>query len=572
MAPTPVTAPRSSSLDALPGPAPLAGWRRDLAWLAPVAAAYALVPLLLGAAGTGLGWDETVYVSQVARDAPAAFFSAPRARGITLLVAPVTLLTPSVTALRIYLALLSAVALLLCLWVWRRLVPAPVLALAGALFACLWPTLFYGPTAMPNLWVAFGALLAVGCFLRAARDPGDRLALTGLAAGTALAALMRPSDAVWLVLPLACAVPAVRAGRRPALLAALAAGALLGGAPWVVEAELRYGGLLTRLHRAGEIQGGLGWNPAFGDHLRALGGRTLCRPCDVPWSDPVTALWWFALPLLTAGGLVTAHRSGRLRLFLLPTVAALSLAAPYLLLVGYAAPRFLLPAYALLALPVALCLAGLLTSARTRPLARGVLCVALVAHLALHLVVTAALGARGRATRTALTAVVAELHRQGVRPPCVVSGWEAARVAFLAGCSSRQVHGDHDGSITPEGIAALARTRPTVVLGPAGAAPPPWARGWRPLPLPDFPGPRGRLAYLSPSARPSAGPALRGNRDREAAVRHRRGAVHPLQVGVVVRDQHGGGGALPGEGDQQVQDRGAPLVVEGAGGLVDQQH
>ncbi|MFD4247437.1 hypothetical protein ACFWP3_38515 [Streptomyces sp. NPDC058525] len=499
MAPTPLTAP--SPTGAPPGSAD-AGRRRALVLLAPVAAAYAVAQLLLVVPGTGLGWDETVYVSQVARDAPAAFFSAPRARGITLLVAPVQMLTPSVTALRIYLALLSSAALLLSLWAWRRLLPAPVLALAGALLAGLWPTVFYGPQAMPNLWVAFGALLAVGCFLRAARDPGDRLALAGVGAGIALAALMRPSDAVWLVLPLACFVPAVRGGRRPALLAALGAGALLGGAEWAVEAELRYGGLLARLHRAGEIQGGLGWHPAFGDHLRALGGRTLCRPCDVPWSEPVTALWWLALPLLTAGGLVAAYRAGRLRLILVPTVTALSLAAPYLLLVGYAAPRFLLPAYALLALPVALCLARLYTWARSRPLALGVLCLALAAHLALQLAVTATLGARGRANRTAFAAVVAELHRQGVRPPCVVSGWEAPRVAFLAGCASRQVYGGHDGSITPDGLAALARTRPAVVLVPAATPPPPWARGWRPLPLPDFPGLRGRLAYLSPSARP----------------------------------------------------------------------
>ncbi|MCJ0873341.1 hypothetical protein [Streptomyces sp. AP-93] len=497
-APNPATAP--SPPDVLPEPR--AGRRRDLVWLAPVAAAYAVAQLLLAVPGTGLGWDETVYVSQVARDAPAAFFSAPRARGITLLVAPVAALTPSVTALRIYLALLSAAALLLSLWAWRRLLPAPVLALAGALFAGLWTALSYGPQAMPNLWVAFGALLSVGCFLRAARDPADRVALAGLAAGIGLAALMRPSDAFWLVLPLACAVPAVRAGRRPVLLAALAVGALLGGAEWVVEAELRYGGLLTRLHRAGEIQGGLGWNPAFGDHLRALGGRTLCRPCDVPWSRPVTALWWFALPLLTAGGLLTAYRTGRLRLLLVPTAAAVCLASPYLLFVGYAAPRFLLPAYALLALPVALCLARMLAWARTRPLALGALCLALAAHLALQLAVTATLAARSRANRTAFAAVAAELHRQGLRPPCVVSGEEAVRVAFRAGCSSRQVYGGHDGSITPDGLAALARTLPTAVLVAGGARPPEWARGWRPLPLPDFPGPGGHLAYLAPSARP----------------------------------------------------------------------
>lgn len=505
MAPHPATAPRANAPGApQPEPAAAADRRRDLALLAPVAAVYAAVQLLLAVPGSGLGWDETVYVSQVARDAPAAFFSAPRARGITLLVAPVTLLTPSVTALRIYLALLSAAALLLCLWGWRRLVPAPVLALAGALFACLWPTLFYGPQAMPNLWVAFGALLAVGCFLRAARDPGDRLALAGLVAGSGLAALMRPSDAVWLLLPLACATATVRAGRRSALLAALAAGALLGAAEWVVEAELRYGGLLTRLRRAGEIQGGLGWHPAFGDHVRALAGRTLCRPCDVPWSQPVTALWWFALPPLVAGGLLTAHRAGRLRPYLVPTAVALSLAAPYLLLVGYAAPRFLLPAYALLALPAALCLARLLGLARSRPFLLGALCLALAAHLALQLAVTAKLGARARAARTAFTAAAAELHRQGVRPPCVISGAEAVRVAFRTGCASRQVYGGHDGSITAEGLTALARTRPAAVLT-AGGPPPPWARDWRPLPLPDLPGLRGHIAYLAPTAR--AGPA-----------------------------------------------------------------
>lgn len=510
MAPNPVTA---ASPPGAPPQRAAGARRRDLAWLAPVAGAYAVAQLLLAVPGTGLGWDETVYVSQVSRDAPAAFFSAPRARGITLLVAPVTLLTPSVTALRIYLALLAAAALLLCLWVWRRLVPAPVLALAGALFAGLWTSLFYGPQAMPNLWVAFGALLAVGCFLRAARDPHDRVAPAGLAAGTALAALMRPSDALWLVLPLACVLPAVRAGRRSALLAALAAGALLGAAEWVVEAELRYGGLLTRLRRAGEIQGGLGWNPAFGDHLRALGGRTLCRPCDVPWSQPVTALWWFALPPLVAGGLVTAYRAGRLRPFLLPTAVALSLAAPYLLLVGYAAPRFLLPAYALLALPLALCLARLFAWARTRPVVLGALCLALAAHLALQLAVTAKLGERSRANRTAFGAVAAELHRQGVRPPCVVSGEEAVRVAFRAGCASRQVYGGHDGSITADGLAALARTRPAAVLVAGGAPPPAWARDWRPLPLPDFPGLRGHVAYLAPSARPaqSGERALRGH-------------------------------------------------------------
>ncbi|MFD2118790.1 hypothetical protein ACFSNO_03540 [Streptomyces cirratus] len=300
------------------------------------------------------------------------------------MVAPVAAITSSVPVLRVYLAVLSAAALLLSLWVWRRLLPTPALALAGGLFAGLWITVFYGPQAMPNLWVAFGALFTVGCFLRAARNPGDRIALAGVASGVAFAALMRPGDAVWLVISLLCAALAVPPWRRPALAAALVVGLVVGGAEWAVEAHLRYGGLLPRLRRASEIQGGLGWNPAFADQMRSLGGRTLCRPCDGPWSRPYTALWWFALPPLTAGALFAAYRKGRVQLVAVPTAVALFLALPYLLMIGYAAPRFLLPAYALLAIPVGLCLTQLIAAWRTRPLALGALCAVLVAHLALQ--------------------------------------------------------------------------------------------------------------------------------------------------------------------------------------------
>ncbi|WP_051807214.1 hypothetical protein [Streptomyces sp. NRRL F-2664] len=482
--------------------------RSDLWLLGPVAAAYAAAQLLLAVPGTGLGWDETVYVSQVSGHAPAAFFSAPRARGISYLVAPVAAFTPSVTALRIHLALLSSGALLVSLRLWRPLLPTPVLALAGALFAGLWTALTYGPQAMPNLWVAFGSLMAVGCFLRAARAPGDRRALVGLCAATALAAVMRPADALWLALPLVCAAAVVPQWRRPALPATVAAGAVLGGASWAVEAELHHGGLLTRLHRAGEIQGGLGWHPALWDHLRALGGRTLCRPCDVPWSQPVTGLWWFALPVLVVGGLAVAHRAGPgpWRTLLLATAAALSVAAPYLLFVGYAAPRFLLPAYALLSLPVSYGLVRLFAAARGRPLVLTGLCLALAAHFALQAAISATLAARSRVTAAAFAAVAAELRRQGLRPPCLVSGEEAVRTGFRTGCASRQVHGGHDGSISAAGLVRLARSTPAAVLVAGGAPPPPWAARWRPHDLPPLPGLPAFRAYLAPSARAAAPP------------------------------------------------------------------
>ncbi|MFF8262674.1 hypothetical protein [Streptomyces virginiae] len=502
--------------------------RKDFAALGSVAAAYALAQMAFMAPGTGLGWDETVYVSQVSPDTPAAFFSAPRARGISYLVAPLVALTPSVPALRVFLALLSAAGLLAALWAWRRLVPLRALTLAGALFAGLWVSLFYGPQAMPNLWVAIAALAATGCVLRAARDPGDRLALAGIAVAVAIAALMRPSDAVWLVLPTACATALLPGPRKPARLAALAAGAALGAAPWIVEARLHYGGLLARLHRAGEIQGGLGWSPSFSDHLRALGGRTLCRPCDIPWTQPVTSLWWLSLPLFAAAGVAIAYRSGRTpgRATAVAAVTGLSMAAPYLLFVGYAAPRFLLPAYALLSLPVAVALARLFAAARSKPVLFGTLCLALAAHLTLQLMITAQLAARSRTAQAAFGAVADALRRQGMRTPCVVSGEEAVRVGFRTGCASRQLYGGHDGSISAAALAALARTRPTAVLVAGRAPVPAWARTWRPYELPELPGTNGYRAYLSPAARPDS-PATGTRPGPESGGRSGPGAVKP---------------------------------------------
>ncbi|MFI9240609.1 hypothetical protein [Streptomyces sp. NPDC053079] len=475
-----------------------------LPWLAAVATAYAVAQLVLVVPGTGLGWDETVYVSQVGPRTPAAFFSAPRARGVTLLVAPVAALTASVTALRVWLAALSGCGLLLSLWVWRRLLPLPVLVAAGVLFSGLWITLFYGPQAMPNLWVAYGALCATGCFLRAVRDGSDRRALAGLLLAVAFTALMRPGDALALVLPLAAAALCVRAWRRPAVLLALVAGTVLGGAEWVIEAYVRYGGLAARLHRAEEIQGGWGGHLALDDHVRALEGRSLCRPCDVPWRHPVTAAWWFALPVLTAGGLVAAARVCRLTVVALPVLVAGCLAVPYMLL-DYAAPRFLLPAYALLALPVGLCMTAAASrargsgEARMRALGAVALALALLAHFAVQYTVLQRMVARSAHTRDAVGRVIAELRRQGVRPPCVVSGEEAVRIAYRAGCSSRQTSG-HDGSITPEQLLRTAGRMPVAVVLGEGRAVPSYARGWRVKPLPW----QGLRVALSPRPGPDA--------------------------------------------------------------------
>ena len=444
-------------------------------WLAAVAGAFTLAQLVLVRPDLGLGWDETVYVSQVSGHVPAAFFSAPRARGISLLAAPIASWSDSTALLRVYLAVLSGLGLYFGLRVWRAHVMPRVLALAGALFASLWVTLFYGPQAMPNYWVAVGALACVGSFLRVRANAGDRAAWWGVFAGAALMAWMRPMDAVYVVVPLLAL-----ALRRPRLLAVLAAGLLAGAGEWVIEAYLSYGGLAQRISDASRIQGGLGWHLAVVDQLRSLGGRTLCRPCTGSVPNPVVTLWWFALPVLAALGAVTAVRARRALPVLLPLACAATAAVPYLFLIGYAAPRFLLPAYALLALPVAHGLAHLV-SAPTRGSARTVavslVAACLAAHLAVQYVVLEHALHGSAANRDNWSRTASALHTLGVRPPCLLSGYEAVPIAFYTGCGSAQTDG-HDTSTTTAALARAAHRTTVAVLAQPGDRPPAYARTW----------------------------------------------------------------------------------------------
>ncbi|MET8690377.1 hypothetical protein ABZV77_39830 [Streptomyces sp. NPDC004732] len=467
--------------------------------LVAVAAAFAVTQLVLVHPEMGLGWDETVYVSQVSSHAPAAFFSAPRARGVPLLVAPVAAWSSSTALLRVYLTLLAGIGLYVALRCWRGLLPVRVLALAGALFGSLWVTVFYGPQAMPNYWVATGALAAVGCFLRAQGDRHDRGAVRGLAASAALMALMRPTDAAWVALPLCAALIGVRRWRQPRLLGAVLLGLAAGAAEWVVEAYVRYGGLGARLAEGARIQGGLGRHLAVGDQLRSLGGRTLCRPCTGAMPDAAVTAWWFALPVLAAAGLVVAVRAGRAAGTLLALACAVSAAVPYLFLIGYAAPRFLLPAYALLAIPAADTLTRLVTApkGRWRAAATTLVAAVLAGHLVVQYAVLEHTVHRSTAAHRDYARAAAELHRLGVRPPCLLTGRQAIPIAFYAGCASAHIHG-HNANTTATRIIGAARRIRVAALEPPKSSPPPYAHAWRPYYLEDLRGHDDYRAYLAP--------------------------------------------------------------------------
>ena len=476
--------------------------RRRAPWLAVVAVGYAVVQLavVVPHVGHALGWDESVYVSQVDPRSPAAYFSAPRSRGISMLVSPVVAATSSITALRILLAVLSAGALYAAFRVWNRLLPRGPVALAALLFAGLWITTISGPAVMPNLWVALGAVAAVGWILRM---PHERHARWWLAAVVAGVTLVRTPDGGWLALPLLAVALRVRIW-RPAL-PALAGGLLLGAAQWIGEAYDRFGGIGGRLDVSSEVEGGMGLHFAVGAALRSLNGPQLCRPCEVSLSHPELTLWWLSLPVLTlaAAGLALRDRHERrtrvrvglgrphvqrdpgLPVTVLPIVCAASLAVPYLLLIDYSAPRFLMPSYALLALPIAALGFRAVRDARSPRHMATALGIVVLLHLASQFAVLAHTSAVSEKTTGRYRTAADGLKRLGLRPPCLVAGDRALPVAYHAGCGSAQTSGNNR-STTVSGLLRRAAHEPTALLvrRDGDARPPSYARTWIGFPLP----------------------------------------------------------------------------------------
>jgi hypothetical protein len=468
------------------------------------AIAYAVAQLVVVTARMRLGWDETVYLSQVSPHIPAAFFSAPRARGITLLPAPVLAVTSSLPALRVYMTLLSSAGLVVAYWPWTRLLRPVTAGLAALLLASLWMVQFYGNEVMPNIYVAYGSVAAAGWFIHTVRAPGRRLAPVWLAASLAFVALMRPGDAVWLALPLVVAVAFV-GRRRLVLLSAIALGLVAGGVQWVVEAYVRFGDPIQRLHASSQTEGGLGWHPeGIRMELHALNNYLLCRPCGgATWHISPLSLWWPLVPVLAAGGLALAAREQRMRLLAVPAACGVSLGASYLLLVGYAAPRFLIPSYALLALPVAQLLTGvaMVDRRRWRVAAAAVVATGVALLAADQQVVLTRMVAGESSSRLEYAAIVGRLRDLGIRPPCALAGQQAQPLAFYAGCKSMEVSGP-DASTTRAALIAEAHATSFATVEWT-ARRPSYARDWSPY---EFTTPAGRHWRLYLPGRSAAAP------------------------------------------------------------------
>ena len=200
---------------------------------------YLVVQLLAFSLDRAPSWDEAIYLSQVAPGAEALPFVPSRARGITFLALPVLQLGGSLLQLRIFLAVASAVALTGAFRVWAPVIGFGAVA-AAVLFAGSWPVLFYGSELMPNLWVAIVAVAAtavLGRRLALGEGRYDELAAGGL---VAVAALIRPLDAVVLTAALVLLPFAVRRA-TVSWVAFLGLGLAAGWGPWLVEMTGRFG-------------------------------------------------------------------------------------------------------------------------------------------------------------------------------------------------------------------------------------------------------------------------------------------------------------------------------------------
>ena len=437
-------------------------------WPLGVAAAFTSSVLAFTPLHQGFSWDETVYISQISQHTPSMPWAAERARGMPLLVAPVTLLTDSPTALRLYLALLAGLGLFLGLLAWRGLRPAWVLALAGVVFGGLWVAQAEAPLVFPNFWAAIGGVSGVGLFLRGVkRIASPRYVFILLTAATGFTALMRPADAVFLFAPLIVAAVAKKEWRSLAVFLAMISGLVLGLGEWLVEAYVYFGGLFERLRGASNASGGTGLHLLSG--FRVLNGRA-------SWSYPGTLAWWVGFLLLALVGVWVVGRSEGWLFALVPVVCALSVYVLYSF-PNLVSARYLLPAWILLAIPVADGIAWISVNAhghlRLAVVTMAVIFV-LTGLVSQHIVLASDLSSR-QAAIGANGKVTSELYHLKVRPPCVVTS--DSTQPFTPVAMPAAYHLDCSYAWNMKRISLPSHSRIVMIEGRTGH-PFSYARGW----------------------------------------------------------------------------------------------
>jgi hypothetical protein len=412
-------------------------WLRSdsLAWLFAAPALFLLSQLLVPSLlHLPLGADEITYIARTSIKPSGVFLPPVHGHAVGLLAAPVTLLTSSLVAMRIWMAVLSAAGLLVSLLCWRGLRPAWVLGLGGFIFVSLAITQLSGVQVYPDLWAAFGALAITGLLLQSVTGRmRPRVVLPLMAFVAFFIVLLRPQNIAFALAPALIAPAAVRGWRKPGVLVAMCAGMAVGLLEWVAEAYLWFGGPGNRMRLAGQEPPGLTLHFSALTQARVLSGPWYCnttRSC-AGMSFPVLFFWWLALLGLVAVGLYVGWRTERRASAVLAVVTGVWVAALYVLFVPFGAPRYLLPTWALFAIVAADGIAWLVTVPPWRRTAAALACVFLVTGaVGQHFVLTRET-ANAHWLRNTFISDARQLRTHGVKPPCVV---EEPSAAYYLGC------------------------------------------------------------------------------------------------------------------------------------------
>jgi hypothetical protein len=442
-----------------------------------VGVAYLAAQLMLFSLHRPSGWDEAVYLSQVTPGGAALPFVPYRARGITFLAIPVLQLGGSLAQLRLFLAVASAAALIASFRMW-----APVIGYAAAaaalLFAGAWPTLFYGSELMPNLWVALtaGAAAAVLARRLAGRvGRSDELVAGGL---VAVVALIRPLDAVVLTAALVLLPIALRRA-TVSWAVHLMLGLVVGWAPWLVEMSVRFGSPGEAFAAAARMSPAGRWSLFRNarQYLALSDGPTIGS--SIAHDIPVTGLLWFiGMATLVVLGVRTATRRSVLLALLVPTAAGIALAAEYIVFTDARAPRFLLPALALLAVPAGLGLVTIVAGTRVgsdpvRFAGRAVASILVIAWAIVQMGIAARIEADAADQRASAQRAGLEVRMLSAGQPChVYSEGSFPIVGYAAGCGAAPlgkvlaVWNDRAGHLERDGVRVFLVVRRTEALPP----------------------------------------------------------------------------------------------------------
>jgi hypothetical protein len=433
----PETTLRQQSKDAVPVRRPGLLGADSLFWLAAVCVLFVLSEMIPALLKLPLGADEITYIARTSVRQSGVFLPPVHGHGVGLLAAPVTLLTTSLTALRIWMAVLSGLALFGSLLCWRGLRPAWVLAVAGLIFGSLAITELSGVQVYPDLWAAFGGLAITGLLLQAVeRRMRGRVVLPLIAFAAMVIVLMRPQNIIFMLAPTFVAPLIVRGWRQPRVLVAMIIGVAVGVVDWVAEAYLWFGGLGNRVTFAGQEPPPFKLNFSLIMQIKTMSGPWYCQPapygnCRAGAAHPLVYLWWLAFFAVVAIGLYAAWRRSSKASSVLAFGTAAWVGVLYIAFVPFGAPRYFLPCWALLAIIAADGIEWLVTVPSPRKFGLAAAGVFLLSGIVSQHVVLVAETANAAAARP-FVQEASVLRREGVKPPCLIPS--SPYVGYYLGC------------------------------------------------------------------------------------------------------------------------------------------